>query len=99
MLNGEEIVAKELTVRQVEELLDGAAEDQKISTVDLLVESPVNVEFVIQSTGLSSEYLNGEILPSDARQIWEAVEEANPFLVSFLKRAQKVILQQAEQKP
>ncbi len=90
LIGDKEIVARELTVAQVDGLLTGSEEERQLSAVELLINSTIPLECVILSTGLSSEYLNTELTPTEAHTIWQAVEEVNSFLSELVSRLARI---------
>jgi len=88
---GKDIVVKELNAPQIADLLDeNKATREKVSLAELLMDSVIPLEAVVMSTGLAAEWFDGEILPSDMKRIWDAVEEVNDFLSRMLARLHHV---------
>ncbi len=88
VISGVEYTATELTVKQLEELLSSANEKAPPpSMIELILDPPFPIQFVVQATKISSDDLNG-MAPSDANEIWNLVGKANPFLSQFLQRLQ-----------
>jgi hypothetical protein len=56
----------------------------------LLVASHLPIEAISAATGLTSDELNGELVPSELDDIWRAVEEVNGFLSSMMLRLRDV---------
>jgi hypothetical protein len=85
-IDDKEIVVKELTVAQVDELFN---EKNPVggTTVDLLMgdDATVPVKAVTLSTGLTYDEM-AEMPPSDLKTIWIAVEELNDFLCQLLRK-------------
>ena len=80
---GKEIVVKELTVKQVEEVVDACA-DGDVTTLDLLF-NDIPSAAVVKSSGLSYEELQ-KMRPSEVRVIADEVKKVNPFFVSMFER-------------
>lgn len=85
-VSGKAIVVKQLTVEQVDALLQGADATRKPTTAELLIDATIPIEAVVKSTGLTIEELNGPVDQDDLRAIWEAVEAVNPFLSPMMER-------------
>ena len=81
-----EIEARELTVEQVNDLMNRDMTDRPFYTVEALLDSALPIEAVCMATGLSAETLNGDITPSAAEQVWKAATEVNRFLSRMLER-------------
>ena len=88
-LDNRQIVAQELSVKQVDALFDAAettaATGGKVSAAEMLVNSHIPMQAVCASTGLSSEELS-ELYPNELQQIWSAVAEVNSFLDQLFLR-------------
>lgn len=83
-LNGKAVTVRELTVSEVADYLESVAEPP--SAAELLLDRPVPEKVVRLATGLSSDDINGEVLPSELSGLWNAVEEVNPFLSRMMGR-------------
>jgi len=82
----QELVVKELTVAQVEELLKGIDENRPAYMAELLMDSALTIEAVSLASGLSAEALNGDYTPNELQEIWGAAAEVNDFLSRMLAR-------------
>lgn len=79
-----EITVRELTVDQVTNVMDGL-EGAKTSVFDLLLPDRLPAVAVCAATDLTLPKLK-KMVPSDLVQIWDAVEEVNPFFVGMVER-------------
>ncbi len=79
-----DIVVKELTVKEVEEVIDACVDGKAVSTIDLLFDDIPSIA-VMKSSGLTLDELM-EMRPSEIRTIVDAVKEVNPFFVSMQER-------------
>jgi hypothetical protein len=82
--DGKEVEVNELTVTQVESLLDSS--NTSVTTVEMLLNPNIPIAAVVAATGISSAALNGDVAPSELQKLWEAVEEMNPFLLQMYNR-------------
>ena len=83
-LKGQAVTVRQLTVREVNEYLEGKAEPPTMA--ELLLNRPLPEKAVRLATGLTSEELNGDVLPSELVALWDEVEEVNPFLADLSRR-------------
>lgn len=79
------VTVDELTAAQVDMLLQASGEAKAASAIELLMDSPIPLEAVCASTGLSKQELDN-MAPSDAALVWEAVARVNNFLSRMLER-------------
>lgn len=79
-----EITAKELTVEQVTNIMDGL-QKATTDTLDLLFPDRLPSDAVCQSTGLTVEALT-KMAPSELDAIWTAAEGVNSFFVGMVGR-------------
>ncbi len=84
MFNGRLVSVKQLTVRQVNDLLEAKTEPP--TTADFLMDKDFPEAVVRLSTGLTTEELNTEALPTELAELWDAVGEVNHFLEKLLRR-------------
>ena len=82
--------AKELTVRQVREIIDTLEKQENVHTVDMLFSDEIPALAVSMSTGKSLEELQGDITPSELAAIIEEVKEAKPFFVKMIQRLSEI---------
>jgi hypothetical protein len=85
-VGGREVVARELTVREVRGILDDLEAVKEVSTVDLLFQDRIPARAVALSTGLTLEELEGDFKPSELDAIITAVGEANPIFARLVER-------------
>ncbi len=78
--NNKEVVCKELVMAEIDELMDS---DQAATMIDNVFFDRVPATAVTKSTGLSYEELN-DCPPSQLAELWDAVEEVNPFFLKSL---------------
>lgn len=78
--------ARELTVREIREVLGGLERRDAIHTVELLFPDGIPALAVSMSSGLSLEELDGDVAPSDLKNLIERVKDANPFFLNALNR-------------
>ncbi len=93
--NGRTVSVRQLTVREVSDYMDHV--QQQPSIADLLMDSAITSELVQMATGLTAEEINGDVLPSELKRLWEAVAHENPSCAGLLTRlaaAGKKILEQ-----
>ena len=76
-VTGSEITARELTVEEVTNIMDGL-EGHAVEKYDLLFPDRLPAAAVRQATGLPESDLV-KMTPSELDPIWKAVEEVNPF--------------------
>jgi hypothetical protein len=79
------IETRELTVAEVRQVFDSMENRTDLHTVEILFPNELPVMAVSLSTGLSLEELDGDIPPSEIKQIIERVKEKNPFFLSGLQ--------------
>lgn len=93
--NGRTVSVRQLTVREVSDYMDHV--QQQPSIADLLMDSAITSQLVQLASGLTAEEINGEVLPSELKRLWEAVAHENPSCAGLLTRlaeAGKKILEQ-----
>ena len=78
-----DITVQELTMQELAETLDGIA--STADQLDLLFDTRLPSEAVVQSSGIEREKLH-ECTPSQLEQLWDAVEEVNPFFLAAVQR-------------
>ncbi|MGD8388656.1 MAG: hypothetical protein PVG49_16035 [Desulfobacteraceae bacterium] len=82
----ENIEAKELTIRQIQEVLKGL-EEGKTHDADLLFpDEPIPFHAVSLSAGIAIEKLEEEWTPSRLKGLIEEVRKANPFFSDMIKK-------------
>ncbi len=81
----EQITVKELTVQELADVLDTVA--STADQLDLLFDGGLPSQAVVVSSGIERERLHAAP-PSELQQLWQAVEEVNPF---FLKAVQQML--------
>jgi len=86
-IDGKEYVCKELTPKQVQEVLD-VVEKAEVNILDLLFPEAVPCIAVQLSTGKSAKDLE-KLPPSAYEVVLNAVEEVNPFFVALVTRMLK----------
>lgn len=89
-IGGRKISVRQLTVEQVTNLMDGGDAGGSVTTAELLIPSPLPLEAVVASSGLSVGELNGDLLQDELAAVYAAVEEVNPFLSGMLTRLAEV---------
>lgn len=82
-IDDRDIVAKELSVAQVRNLMDNMSESS-VSTIDMLFPGSIPSVVIAESTGLSVEKLEEVFHPSEIKQIIEVVENINPFFTNMI---------------
>ncbi len=84
--DGKEVTVKELIVSEVDGVLEKiSAKDWKPHMIELLLDSPVPVEAVTISTGLTTKKLEA-CAPAELQKLWGEVAEVNSFLSQTLNR-------------
>lgn len=83
-VDDKEIIARELTVEEVTNIMDGL-EGQAVENYDLLFPDRLPAEAVRQATGLAEPDLV-RMTPSELDAIWQAVEEVNSFFGAMVGR-------------
>lgn len=85
-VGGRDVAARELTVKEVRQILDALDSAGEVSTVDLLFQDRIPARAVALSTGLTLEELEGDFRPSEIDTIITAVGEANPIFARLVER-------------
>ncbi len=86
MIGERAITVRELTARQIDQIMGGIDHSRQIHPAELLMGDHFPVEAVTASTGLTADDLSGDITPSELRELWDAVIEVNGFLSNLLIR-------------
>ncbi len=88
VLNGREIVAKELSVLEVDNLFKKIrSDDYELHNLDLLIDSDLPFDLVLASTGEPEEsFVSASVMPSDLVDVYKAVEKANPGFAAMAAR-------------
>lgn len=81
----DQITVKELTVEELADILDTVA--KTADNLDLLFDGGLPSEAVVVSSGISRTQLH-TMPPSQIYELWQAVEDVNPF---FLKAVQLLL--------
>jgi hypothetical protein len=82
--DGKEVTAKELTVEEIADCMDAVAAG-KADSLDLLFDGRLPSEAVVRAAGIERLELHKHS-PSALEQLWNAVEETNPFFLGMVKR-------------
>ena len=90
----QEITARDLTPREVDQLLGDTVKGTTGTSMGILMESNLPTEAVAMSTGLEEKVLlDGEFSLEELAEIWKAVEEVNSFLSLRLAAISKLGLE------
>ena len=91
-LEDEELIARELTVSQVKEILDEAESGQtEMDIIELMFPDRVPLAVVLASTGLTREGLDEKHFPPSAiEKIFDEVEKVNPISAGLFRRLAEV---------
>jgi hypothetical protein len=85
------VVARELTVAQVSEMLEEVAKkDYSPHVLDVLMPHDIPVRVVVMSTGLSEEQLIAQST-SDLEPVYDAVVAVNPTLAVLTERLREIV--------
>ncbi len=87
--DGQEITVKELTPREVEQVIEEVNASPP-STLDMLMDHNIPALMVARSSGIDKEKLE-VIAPSVLEPLFEKVAEVNPKLAAMAKRLKKII--------
>lgn len=83
----DEFVARELTVSQVSQLLDGGTVEEKVNIIDLLFPDRMPSEAVAMSLGITSDELaERDYPPSVLEKVLDEVEAINPISANLIRR-------------
>ena len=82
---GRAVVVRQLTAKETAEFFDTIG-DIKPNIADILMNRVLPCSVVCTATGLTTEDLTGDVCPSDLLELWEAVEQVNPFFLQALER-------------
>lgn len=88
-LNGTPIIIRELTVAEVEAVLDALLENEPDIIETILPESPVPAPAIALSAGRTIDELK-QLPCSELRFVIEEVQEINPFLIMMLERLARI---------
>lgn len=90
------LIATELTVREIKEVIDGLRTSRQ-STIDLLFPEDIPALGVAASLGMTLDELEAaDFAPSELDQILGSVKEINPFFVRAVERLASIGRQLAE---
>lgn len=81
--NGSDLTVKELTMAELAGVLDTLA--ATADPLDMVMDHRLPSEAVIISSGLKRAALH-KLTPSLLNELWQAVEEVNPFFVNAVRR-------------
>lgn len=82
------VTVRQLDMGEINDYLEGKSEPPTLA--DLLLERDVPERAVRLATGLTTEEINAKgVLPSELKELWNKVEEKNPFLAGLLQRLMK----------
>jgi len=82
---GKAIVVRQLTAAEVADYLDHA-EGLTMTVADMLMDRQIPAQVVATACGLTVAELNGDVLPSELNDLWDAVEAENPFFCRLMER-------------
>ena len=85
-INGEEIIVTTLTADVIADLMERLSVGRPATLAEQLMNEDIPEDFVIASTGLTSDWFKGKVTPDDISQVWEAFKEVNGFLSRLLPR-------------
>lgn len=91
-IEDEELIARELTVSQVKELLDEAESGKTgIDIIELMFPDRVPLAVVLAGTGLTREELDKKNFPPSAlEKIFDEVEKVNPISAGLFRRLAEI---------
>ena len=90
-VNGEDMTVKELTVRQVEELMAAIeAKDYQGHILDALMNRPFPALAVFMALGIDEGQFSLDISPTEIDQIYGKVIEVNPFCAAMMKNLYEI---------
>jgi len=92
-INGREITVRDLTPREVDQLLGETVNGTTGTSMGVLMESNLPTEAVAMSTGLDEKVLLDEFSLEELAEVWKAVEEVNGFLSRRLAAISKLGLE------
>ena len=90
-IEDEELIARELTVTQVEEILNAESERTGTEIIELMFPDRVPLSVLLASTGLTGEGLEKKNFPpSVLEKIFDEVEKVNPISAGLFQRLAQI---------